>query len=246
MRRSPLLARADLLHALELAGDDDQSERRYAGALAFFERPPDVVSTSLVVRPEVEARVATGSAHAAAPEPTATDRLQAPLFAITACRRLDVPADSDDTLKPSPLTPAQCAPRATDGSAAPFVPLVRRTRLWSALKRSALEVRQSGLDMPRLLRELARARPVRRLPNRRQAIWGGELVIVWDRAPHLLPYQKDFQAIVTDLLQQRGAAGCTLWLVDGSPQQVSCAGPPERAPPPPSRPFRHHRRARAC
>jgi len=225
MRRSPLLARADLLHALELAGDDGDTERRYAGALAFFERPPDAVSTSIVVRPEAEARVATGSAHAATPEPAATDRLQAPLFAITACRRLDVPADSDDTLKPSPLTPAQCAPRATDGSAAPFVPLVRRTRLWPALKRSALEVRQSGLDMPRLLRELARARPVRRLPNRRQAIWGGELVVIWDRAPHLLPYQEDFQEIVDDLLLQRGKAGCTLWLVDGSPQQVTWRWP---------------------
>jgi hypothetical protein len=37
---------------------------------------------------------------------------------------------------------------------------------------------------------------VRRLPRLRQAIWGGELVVVWDRAPHLQPYQEDFQAIV--------------------------------------------------
>ncbi|MEF8732427.1 MAG: hypothetical protein V5B40_11100 [Candidatus Accumulibacter meliphilus] len=58
------------------------------------------------------------------------------------------------------------------------------------------------------------------MPRLRQSLWGGELVVVWDRAAHLQPYQEDFQAIVTDLLRQRGTGGFTLWLVDGSPQQV--------------------------
>jgi hypothetical protein len=119
------------------------------------------------------------------------------------------------------LTPAQCAPRRSDGEAAPFVPLVRHARLWPALKRSAVETRHAGLDMPRLLRELAGARPLRRLPRRRQSLWGGELLVVWDRAAHLQPYQEDFQAIVTDLLRQRGAGGFTL--VAGRRQ--SAAGP---------------------
>jgi hypothetical protein len=131
-----------------------------------------------------------------------------------------LPAERTESDRPQPLTPAQCAPRRSDGEAAPFVPLVRHARLWPALKRSAVETHHAGLDMPRLLRELAGARPLRRLPRRRQSLWGGELLVVWDRAAHLQPYQEDFKAIVTDLLRQRGAGGFTLWLVDGSPQQV--------------------------
>ena len=46
MKRSPLLARADLLRALDLAGDDDESERRYAGALEFFPSQPVVATRS--------------------------------------------------------------------------------------------------------------------------------------------------------------------------------------------------------
>lgn len=113
----------------------------------------------------------------------------------------------------------QAAPAAWRETA-PFVWLVRRTRLWPALKRSLLEVHQRGVDLQRLLRELARARAVNRLPARQQANWGGELVVVWDRARHLQPYQDDFAAIFAELRQQRGDAGCTLWLVDGSPQQI--------------------------
>jgi hypothetical protein len=159
MKRPPLLARADLLRALELAGDDDQSERRYAGLLAFSERQPVVGSVAARIPLMADIRGFVGPAPGATSEPEPGERLPAPLFAITACRRLNLPAEAEDTVKPSPLTSEQCTPRQTQGDAAPFVPLVRRTRLWPALKRSALELRYTGLDMPRLLRELTRARP---------------------------------------------------------------------------------------
>ncbi len=221
MKRQPQLARADLLQALALAGDDAQRQRRYAGLLDFVDRPTvALVTASIVVQPQVNGFLVAGPAPLAPPEPEAADRLQAPLFAITACRRLALPAEMTEAARPEALTAAQCAPRERHGEAAPFVPLVRRTRLWPALKRSLLEVHQRGVDLGRLLRELARARAVRCLPPRRQANWGGELVVVWDRARHLQPYQNDFAAIFAELRQQRGDAGCTLWLVDGSPQQI--------------------------
>ncbi|WP_313950144.1 formylglycine-generating enzyme family protein [Accumulibacter sp.] len=228
MKASPVLARADLLRALALTGEDDERARRYAGLLRF-ERQPAVATFSGVVQPVGQFRAVSG--RAPIPPVIVEDRepLRAPLFAITACQRLELPAEPSEPERSQPLTPAQCAPRRSDGEAAPFVPLVRQTRLWPALKRSALETRHAGIDMPRLLRELADARPLRRLPRCRQASWGGELLVVWDCAAHLLPYQEDFQAIVADLLRQRGAGGFTLWLVDGSPQRLRERWPEKRA-----------------
>lgn len=107
----------------------------------------------------------------------------------------------------------------------PFVPLVRRTRLWSALKRSALEVRQGGLDMPRLLRELARARPRAAATEQASGDLGRRAGRHLGSCAASAALQEDFQAIVNDLLQQRGKAGCTLWLVNGSPQQVTWRWP---------------------
>jgi formylglycine-generating enzyme required for sulfatase activity len=219
MKRSPLLARADLLRALALAGGEEDRQRRYSGLLGFEHEPADATVAG-VISPVGQVRVVVGPVPVTRPEVEAREPLRASLFAITACQRLELPAERSQQDRPQPLTPAQCAPRRSDGEAAPFVPLVRHARLWSALKRSAVETRHAGLDMPRLLRELADARPLRRLPRRRHSLWGGELLVVWDRAAHLQPYQEDFQAIVTDLLRQRGAGGFTLWLVDGSPQQV--------------------------
>ncbi|WP_287640308.1 formylglycine-generating enzyme family protein [Accumulibacter sp.] len=228
MKRQPQLARSDLLQALALAGDDDERQRRYAGLLEFVERPANVASISGVITVAGGIYCSVGPAPEPPPE-SAADRLSAPLFAITACRRLELPAEASEAARPAALTDARCAPRERHGEAAPFVPLVRRTRLWPALKHSLLEVHRRGVDLPRLLRELARAQAVRRLPAARQATWGGELLVVWDLARHLQPYQDDFAAIVTELRQQRGDAGCTLWLVDGSPQQIR-----QRWPVPPS------------
>ncbi len=234
MKRQSQLARADLLQALALAGDDAERQRRYARLLDFVEQPANVASFSGVIQPVGHFHVTVGPAPSQPPETEPVDRLQAPLFAITACRRLELPAEAAEAARPEALTTAQCAPRERHGEAAPFVPLVRRTRLWPALKRSLLEVHPRGVDLPRLLRELARAQAVRRLPLRRQANWGGELVVIWDRARHLQPYQDDFRAIFTELRQQRGDAGCTLWLVDGRPQQIIQCWPEQPSRPRPS------------
>ena len=128
MKRQPRLARADLLQALALAGDDDERQRRYAGLLEFVERPANVASISGVITVAGGIYCSVGPA----PEPppaSAADRLPAPLFAITACRRLELPAEASEAARPAALTDARCAPRQRHGEAAPFVPLVRRTRL---------------------------------------------------------------------------------------------------------------------
>lgn len=234
MNPSPLLARADLLRALALAGEDKIAARRYAELLKFASNEPVAATFEAVIQPTgvIDAVSAPLSIFVTTEEHV--DRLRAPFFAITACRRLDLPEDRADQPRPQPLTVAQCAPRETQTAGPPFVPLVRRTRLWPALKRSLLESRQRGLDLPRVIATLAQALPLRRLPRGSQAIWGGELLIVWDRSRHLWPYQEDFESIVGDLLRQRGAGGCTLWVVDGSPSRIvqrwpEPGGSPDRA-----------------
>ncbi|HRF05880.1 hypothetical protein, partial [Accumulibacter sp.] len=167
MKRSPLLARADLLRALDCAGDDAAAARRYAGLLGFVEQPD--VATDALVLPLINAFAEQRPPPSATAGTTQAEPLRAPLFAITACRRLeDVPGEDSAGDGVPPLTPADCAPRRSDGDAAPFVALVRQPRLWPALRRSALETHHAGLDLPRLQRELAGARPLR-AARRREA-----------------------------------------------------------------------------
>jgi hypothetical protein len=67
MKRSPLLARADLLRALALAGGEEDRQRRYAGLLAF-ERQPVVATVSGIISPVGQVRVVVGPAPAHLPK----------------------------------------------------------------------------------------------------------------------------------------------------------------------------------
>ncbi|MBL0284409.1 MAG: hypothetical protein IPQ01_11205 [Zoogloea sp.] len=95
-----------------------------------------------------------------------------------------------------------------------------RTRLWPALRRSLARPRAGGLDVPALVRRLARAENIRRLPRRSRCASGGEVWVVIDRAQRLLPYDTDFDQIVGEVARLHGAASLRLWVVCESPDAV--------------------------
>ena len=222
-----VVGRADLLRALvsshgpDVKTLDAQTAQRFGRLLCmqfgddkapvedertpvFVELPDDV--------PEPEIPVDTGPDEGA---PKLRARLQARLFALLEAHALEGREDAGADGDLRPLTAADCAPRLT-GEAA-HLPLVARTRLWPALRRSLACPRPAQIDVAMLVRRLARGETVRRLPRRMSRNWGGELVVVMQFADRLLPYEDDYDSILREVQRLHGDGGLKVWTVDDSP-----------------------------
>ena len=102
-------------------------------------------------------------------------------------------------------------PKAEAHSLPQAPPLMPWPRLWPVLKEALSVVRVgSGIDIPRLVSQLARGQALRQLPRRRQSAWANECQIVIDYAPALRPFWDDFNQLCQRLKSFRGRTGITL------------------------------------
>ncbi|MDP2867440.1 MAG: formylglycine-generating enzyme family protein [Methyloversatilis sp.] len=116
------------------------------------------------------------------------------------------------------MTRQDCQPRDLTGQLE-HLPLIRPGKLWPRLKQAiSRQVEGRRLDLPRLLRTLARGRPLARLPRLKQARMAGEIVVVVDNDRHLTPYRQDWQQIVNHLARLAGPGALTVWTVRGDPE----------------------------
>ncbi|WP_374262658.1 SUMF1/EgtB/PvdO family nonheme iron enzyme [Zoogloea sp.] len=230
-----LSGRADLLRALADAhgGDPDAvpdaGMTRLARLLELFPQPPasgdgrHVDKTAGRDAPppnDDEARVGGGDCPNESPPPARRAPLQARFFMVLASRELPTRDDAASPPEPlQPLTPADCGPRAP-GEAPPITPLVPRTRLWPALRRSLSHVHAGGVDVGALVRRLSRAENLRRLPRLTRRGAGGEAWVVFDIARRLIPYEQDLAGIVGEVRRLLGAGKVRLWWVSDSPDAV--------------------------
>lgn len=200
--------RADLLRAaFAVYGSDEEmaSERpgsrlvRLARVLELHPEAPPAVDLPLAERQGCEPSVT----EVARPVPAVATLQRPPLsaahFALVEYTVDDAPA-APPAVALRPLSNADCQPRAvalaaTNAPPSTHAPLVGRTRLWPALQRALACPRRGPIDLPALVGELARGRSPQRLPRRlpRRLLrhWGGELVVVFDVAQRLLPYDAD-------------------------------------------------------
>lgn len=154
---------------------------------------------------------------------SAVPPLSTTFFLMTGYRKLDdaererATPSGEVSSEVKPLTSEQCKPLATQPPA--HVPLVRSRVLWPALQRSLAEPWIGGLDLPRLTRDLARARLPVRLPRRSDSGWGAALHVVIDRADHLTPFESDYLGVLDLVRRLHGAGGMRVWAVDGLPVQ---------------------------
>ncbi|WP_298599393.1 formylglycine-generating enzyme family protein [Zoogloea sp.] len=226
MASLPLAGRADLLRALaagygkcaEAVSDEELS--RLAEALELHPQLAEG-KAALVEMPygAGDGPIDTPDQTTRSPEPRPARRppLQARFFAVLQAS----PAPESEPRQgaaPEPLRAADCAPRLTGEP--PILPLVPRTRLWPALRRSLARPHAAGLDVPALVRRLARAENVRRLPRRRGCASAGEVWVVVDRVQRLLPYDSDFEQIIDEFVRLHGAASLHRWEVCESPDAV--------------------------
>jgi formylglycine-generating enzyme required for sulfatase activity len=222
-----VVGRADLLRALvsshgpDVKTLDAQTAERFGRLLCMQfgddKAPVEDERTTVVVEPpddapEPEIPVDTEPDEGA---PQLRARLQARLFALLEAHALEGREDAGADGDLRPLTAADCAPRLT--GEAPHLPLVARTRLWPALRRSLACPRPAQIDVAMLVRRLARGETVRRLPRRMSRNWGGELVVVMQFADRLLPYEDDYDSILREVQRLHGDGGLKVWTVDDSP-----------------------------
>ncbi len=189
--------------------------------------------------------VSLGRTVAALGQRAPTAMLQASMVEVVRCMGLPAgPAHSGSGLMPSrlaPLTLAECAGVPGHGSPA-HQPLIRPQRLWPALRRTATQRTPGRLDVPALLRQVARGQPLKHLPRQSHERWTAPLWVVWDLADHLQPYWDDYEQQLNRLRQLRGDEGLMRWAVYGSPRQVLWADtpladvekPPAQLPVPPA------------
>jgi formylglycine-generating enzyme required for sulfatase activity len=219
--RSPttVISSADLLRALQLAEPDFAAADRLAEGLGFYRLPAEVPPVDILIPPPDD------GVKPPQPEPTQTQNpAKAPLrcsfLTITACEPLQqdtqtVPLPPAD----KPLSKQDCQP--LESGPPPMPPLVRKQRLWPAVKRSLVVNRPSGIDIKRLTAQMARAEPAYRLPTLWRQWWSGELMVIWDRSERMAPYNMDYQSLLTQVLDGRGRSGLRLYTVDGLPRQVT-------------------------
>ena len=242
--------RADLLRAAfavygEAPADEEMASEgagarlvRLARVLELHPEAPAAPTDDLppVVRQGAEAAVT----EVPQPAPAVATRRRPPLsaahFALVEYTVDDAPAAAP-ALALRPLSSADCQPRAAGLAVTvpPHSPLVGRTRLWPALQRALACPRRGPLDVPALVGELARGHSPQRLPRRLLRHWGGELVVVFDVAQRLLPYDADYRELLREVRRRHGQGGLRLWVVDDSPFSARSArrGPAPIPPPPP-------------
>ncbi len=228
MASLPLVGRADLLRLLaaghgkraDAVPDDELS--RFAEALELHPQPAES-KAALVEMPygSGDGPIDTPDQTPRPPEPETCPARRPPLQARFFAVLQASPAPESEPRPgpaPEPLRAAECAPRQTGEP--PILPLVPRTRLWPALRRSLARPHAAGLDVPALVRHLSRAENVRRLPRRRGCSSAGEVWVVVDRAQRLLPYDTDFEQILDEVVRLHGAASLRRWEVCESPDAV--------------------------
>ncbi len=154
------------------------------------------------------------------PEPKRRPPLQARFFAVLESREMPAKEEERPPSKAiQPLTAAECGPLDLR-EPPPITPLVPRTRLWPALRRSLSHARADGVDMPALVRRLSRAESIRRLPRATRRSAAGEVWIVFDIAQRLIPYERDLVGIIDEVRRLQGVANVRLWLVSEVPDAV--------------------------
>jgi hypothetical protein len=90
----------------------------------------------------------------------------------------------------------------------PLQPLIRWARLAGWLRqRLGRQVAGTVVDLPRLLRGVARGEPVLGLPRRRRLVWAAQALLLWDDTGEMRPFQPDCHWLRSRLERERGKHG---------------------------------------
>ncbi|WGZ93132.1 MAG: formylglycine-generating enzyme family protein [Candidatus Thiothrix putei] len=122
----------------------------------------------------------------------------------------------------------------------PHQPLVAWTTLWPLL-RKLLSQQQTHKhpDIPKLVKQVAKAEQLRRIPQQQRLNWTAKVVILVDRPPRLDGLNRDYVMLQAQLGKQRGEVGVESWFVLDLPTRSMLLGDERKTwhPPTPETPI---------
>ncbi|HRH75274.1 MAG TPA: hypothetical protein PLM62_19470, partial [Zoogloea sp.] len=221
-------SRADLLRVLVAAGvpadtqSEDSEQNRLARLLKLelrdaLRQPTGETASAETPLKEIAPTFVPGDIPFESNALPRRQPLQTHLFALLSFEETTTAPPSqrsDPSL--TPLTASDCGPRNRNAQTIP--PLVLRTRLWPALRRSLGFPRFGQVDVPGLVRRLARAESLRRLPRVCRRDGGNEVWVIVDLAQRLIPVESDYLQIISEVERMYGKANVRLWAVSESPE----------------------------
>ena len=225
---STIVSRTELLKALVLAEHDAIQADRLAKVLWFYPQDDEEVVKEILLAPPKNKTKPPSQPEQPQPQVTNNAPLKCSFLTVTACEPLESTAHTTKLpVAKKVLTKKDCQPLAVGSPPMPL--LVRKQRLWPAVKRSLVAQRSSGIDIKRLTAEIVQAKPIARLPTLWGHCWGGELVVIWDRSELMAPYEKDYRNLLKQIIESRGYSGLQLYQVSGVPEQVTSCWPAKTA-----------------
>ena len=221
-------SRADLLRVLVAAGvpadtqSEDSEQNRLARLLKLelrdaLRQPTGETASAETPLKEIAPTFVPGDIPFESNALPRRQPLQTHLFALLSFEETTTAPPSqrsDPSL--TPLTASDCGPRNRNAQTMP--PLVLRTRLWPALRRSLGFPRFGQVDVPGLVRRLAWAESLRRLPRVCRRDGGNEVWVIVDLAQRLIPVESDYLQIISEVERMYGKANVRLWAVSESPE----------------------------
>ncbi|WP_395795461.1 SUMF1/EgtB/PvdO family nonheme iron enzyme [Aquimonas sp.] len=197
--RTPALGRADLLRAW--AQTDASASDRLA-SVCGYQLKSHSLTLKLAADEDQTLFGQTKIGHAQTPVPQdARAPLRASLFQAWVDEVERVPASDASQL--APVSRAQLLP-PEDARVPPPLPLVRTPRLWPALRRSLSKTIAGDIDVDALVQRLSRGQRVDPLPLKRERIPATPLVVIWDDAERLMPYEHDSVQMLQLIERLRG------------------------------------------
>lgn len=119
-------------------------------------------------------------------------------------------------------------------------PLVAWSTLWPLL-RKLLSQQQTHKrpDIPKLVKQIAKAEQLRRIPQQQRLNWTAKVVILVDRPPRLDGLNRDYVMLQVQLGKQRGEVGLESWFVLDLPTRRMLLGDERKTwhPPAPETPI---------
>ncbi len=212
------VGRADLLRLLAIAPrtelwlDDDGVHQ-----FGYQFRPSSNVQKELdnaVLPPPPEPIISTS--HFKLP-------LQMPFVNLVVDRQAREPRTQTESSSPTanvyePITEAD-AKSPEDKRLVNYEDLVPKARLLPALKRYLSINRTAGMDVKRLVQQIAVQQLPRYLPRNHVKSWYPQWLVVLDFAKRLWPYRQDMHALAENLLKACGHSGVSIRIINHGPLQ---------------------------
>ena len=213
------IGRADLLRVL--AADGEQALGQMAFALGYERMPGQAVEGQVAESPPI----VTGGFHGVSPsEPVIGHPTPAARFFYVTERIPISPEGGENPFEPpawyvqaKTLTQDECSEPAKLRLPA-RLPLTCWSRLWPFLRLALGETGLSSrLDIPRVVRTVARGGVLHRLPWRTRHQWSTKLCILLDYNRQTRPFREDFNALCEALEAMHGAVGLDIRILHNDP-----------------------------